>query len=106
MAELDAETEMSRIEAANFLREFADKLEGGGATPDIGADEEFAVDAETMTVVVGDESATVVLPDRLHMDVEVGSRSGMLESGVDQHIDFEFSWTVEELPEDESIEVK
>jgi hypothetical protein len=106
MAELDVETELSRIEAANFLREIADELEGAGVTPDIGAAVETGREAETMTVVVGDESATVVLPERLVMEVEIGSRSGILESGVDQHIELDLSWTVEETPEDESIEVK
>lgn len=60
---------------------------------------------ETMTVIVGGESATVVLPERMAVDVEVGSRSGLLESGVEQHLAFELVWETEEVPEDDSIEV-
>ena len=124
MSEMDAETEMSRTEVATFFRELAEKLEGretstGGRdenSPIIGNEEETTTDrerattpdrgaGETMTVIVGDESATVVLPDRMLLDVEVGSNSGILETGTGQRVKFELAWEAEEVPEDDSIEV-
>lgn len=96
---------MSPNEAAAFLRRFADELEGRetAGSPDIGADD--STRPRTMTVVVGDESATVVLPDELELDVEIESRSAILGSDVEQTIDLEFSWDVEDVPEDDAIEV-
>ena len=121
---MDVETEMTREEAAAFFREFADKLEGRGddvagreeGTPIVGEEDSTGYDRseeavagstrlETMTVIAGGESSTVVLPERLVLDVEVGSRSGLLESGTDQHVTFQLAWEVEEVPEDDSIEV-
>lgn len=103
MVELESESEMSRHEAAAFMRRFADELEGVGDAPDIGAEDER--DAETMTLIVGDQSATVVLPDVLEVDVEVESRSPLFGSDVEQSIELEFSWNVEDVPEDDAIEV-
>lgn len=108
MVEFESESEMSRYEAATFLRRFADELEGVGGegledSPDIGEVDERT--AETMTVIVGDESATVVLPEVLELDVEIESRSPLFGSDVEQSIELEFSWEVEDLPEDETIEV-
>ena len=102
MVELEAEREMDRTQAAGFLRRLADELEGTAGAPDIG---DAATEPETMTVVVGDESATVVLPDRLALDVEIESRSPLLESAVEQSIEIELTWDVEDLPEDEAIEI-
>ena len=102
MVELEAERVMDRTQAAGFLRQLADELEGAAGAPDIG---DRTTEHETMTVVVGDESATVVLPDRLELDVEIESRSPLLESAVEQSIEIELSWNVEDLPEDEAIEI-
>mgnify|MGYP001071399297 CR=1 FL=1 len=102
MVELEVEREMDRSQAADFLRRLADELEGTAGSPDIG---EGTTEPETMTVVVGDQSATVALPDRLALDVEIESRSPLLESAVEQSIELELTWDVEELPEDEAIEV-
>ena len=121
MSEMDAETEMSRTEVATFFRELADKLEGrergvrDEESPVIGNEDATATEregttrgregAETMTLIVGEESATVVLPERMLLDVEVGSNTGMLDSGTGQHVAFELAWELEEVPEDDSIEV-
>ena len=103
MVELEAESVMDPSEAAAFLRRFADELEGTGSAPDIG--EADPTSPRTMTVVVGDDSATVVLPDELELDVEIESRSPLFGSGVEQSIELEFTWDVEDLPEDDAIEV-
>lgn len=124
MEGMDVETEMSRVEAVEFFREFADKLEGLGNAADVPDDETTIIGEEdvgttereeattsgtarpeTMTIIARGESATVVLPERLDVEVEVGSRSGLLESGVDQHVSFDLKWEVEELPEDDSVEL-
>ncbi len=132
MAELESEGELHRSEVARFLREFADEIEGRAATvgrsvedadipPTETADEvvtqdddggpgdtEGRRDRRRVTVIVGGDSATVTVPETVRFDIEIGSRSGMLSSGVDQQIDIMLSWAVEdaEAVQEEWLEVE
>lgn len=56
-------------------------------------------DRKRITVIVGGDSATVTVPDRMEFDVEVASRSPMLGSGVNQGIEFDLSWKIDD-PDD------
>lgn len=116
MVELESEGVLTRAEVADFLREFADELAGraGGSgsvdqveevdRQEIGTGDERREDTETqpaadherLTLIVGGDSATVTVPDAVNFDVEVESRSPMLSSGVNQGIEFELSWKIED----------
>lgn len=130
MVELDTEGQLSRSQVAEFLREFANELEPGlegrggderveegresgqrteGARASTGERAESrepgkdANDTRRITLIVGSDSATVTVPESVMFDVEVGSRSPMLSSGVKQEIDLELSWQIEnpdEISED------
>ena len=103
MVEFETDGVMTRNEAATFLRGLADEFEGTGDTPELGDADE--TNPETMTVIVGNESATVVLPEELELDVEIESRSPLLGSEVEQSMAIEFTWDVDDLPEDDAIEI-
>lgn len=116
MVELESEGEMARSEVAAFLREFANEIDEGildrdrqpveGEHLDESVDEEN-VEPRQITFIVGGDSATVTVPDTVEFDVEVGSRSPMLSSGVSQEIEFELSWEIEAADEhsDDRIEI-
>lgn len=61
--------------------------------------EEFAgegsLDHKRITLIVGGDSATVTVPNTVEFDVEVESRSPMFSFGVNQGIEFELSWDIE-----------
>jgi hypothetical protein len=131
MAEIDSEGELDRSEIADFLREFADELDADRRTRTPKRDDDVTVvgeetddettreradadatgtadepvDPETMTIIVGGDSATLTLPERMEFDIEVASRSPLFASGVRQGIEIDLEWEVEESPEDDSIEV-
>lgn len=104
MVELDSEGELARSEVAKYLRKFADELDdetdegalrgsGGGGAEGVSAEPTHG--HKRMTIVVGGESATVTVPERVMFDVEVESRSPMLSSGVNQDIELTLSWEIE-----------
>jgi len=115
MVELESEGRLTRNEAAEFLREFADELEdesGGHGTSSVDSSEELTADDVTetgperrtesptdtkrITLIVGGDSATVTVPDAVTLDVQVESRSPMLlSSGVNQEISIDLSWEIE-----------
>lgn len=103
----DEETEtIDRDEAID--RTWNDDVDEGaheGEGPDVseGADDDER--PETMTLIVGSDSATVTLPESVEFEVEVESRSPLLSSGVEQSIEFGLSWAVEEASDDDSLEV-
>jgi hypothetical protein len=131
MAELESEGTKTRGGVADFLREFADELdqadrrlaEGGRTraaseerqtagtadeTDHEAAEADHPEDANRITLLVGGDSATVVVPEEVEFDVEVDSRSPMLGSGVRQEIDFRLSWDVSdpEATTDEMIQIR
>lgn len=76
-----------------------------GEDTDTHGDREM-VDAERVTLVIGGDSATVTVPEMVEFDIEVSSRSPMFSSGVNQEIEFDLSWEIENLEERErSIDV-
>ena len=114
MVELETEGEQTRTEVATFLREFADELDGGMSA---GLDDERAGmdrerlsdenrvggaevngsrDAKRMTFIVGGDSATVTVPNTVEFEVEVESRSPMVSNNVEQSIELELSWKIDD----------
>lgn len=116
MVELESEGQMARSEVAAFLREFANEIDDGildrdrheieGEHLDESVEEE-AVEPRQITFIVGGDSATVTVPDAVAFDVEIESRSPMLGSGVNQEIEFQLAWEIEEAgePSDDRIEI-
>ena len=128
MVELESRGEMSRNQVARFLREFADELEEDGVGSHheemAGDRRERATDErrdpltderrETMTeeelehkritFIVGGNSATVTPPSLVDFDIDVGSRSPLLKSGVHQKIELVLSWDIEEHDAEGDVE--
>jgi hypothetical protein len=127
MVELDSEGKLTRTEVATFLHEFASEIDDGMHTDDAmhtdtrgegvtdRGDREFtdeepldhtdeeSINRKRITVIVGGDSATVTVPERVDFDVDVESTSPMLSSGVHQGIEFDLSWEItdpDELDED------
>ncbi|MFC7044421.1 amphi-Trp domain-containing protein [Halobacteriaceae archaeon GCM10025711] len=91
MAELEAEQQKTRAEIAAYLREFADELATG----------------EKVTLLVGEDSATVNPPETLTFGVEVEQDSSLLEADDEQSVSFELEWVREEREEtDDELDVK
>lgn len=106
MVELESDGEMTRSEVATFLREFSDEIDDGTFEkhPDREPYKEEDIDEDSLdpkriTFVVGGDSATVTVPKTLEFDVEIDSRSPMLSSHVNQEIEFELSWEIEDSEE-------
>lgn len=153
MSDLDFETEKTRTEVANYLREFADELEGGRAhrspgdssddTVDIGnegveggrdrvADDEPETTGESrttgtpgidetsehpeagggtssedrVTLVVGNESATINPPERLRFAVSADTDDSLLEAGADRGVTFSLRWDAETVEESDDIAIE
>lgn len=124
MVELESEGEMTRNQVAAFLHAFADELQGDAAghhdaqsdvTDHHGIDEDLTErDAEDeegkrITFIIGGDSATVTLPNVVDFEVEVESRSPLLGSSLNQEIDLELSWEIdqpEEHAEADRIEIE
>ncbi|MFC7153990.1 amphi-Trp domain-containing protein [Halomarina halobia] len=157
MSKIDAEREMSRAEVAAYLREFANRLDGGGsagmggaeadrtrtagsadtggATSDAGGtptvtgtddatrspESERAGDAsrsegrtgeggrsaasEKVTIVVGNDSATVNPPETVDFAVEVSGSDPVLGAGR-QGVEFGIYWRGDQVEEDDEISIK
>jgi hypothetical protein len=71
-------------------------------------DETHRGEPKRVTFIVGGDSATVTLPDTVEFDVEIGSRSPMLGSGVNQEIEFELAWEIDDpdVAHDDPIEIE
>lgn len=106
MVELESEGELSRRRVAAFLRTLANELDDESSMDDRDVPHEESVDpdeagdAKRITFVVGGDSATVTVPERVDFEVEVESRSPMFTSGVSQEIELELSWRIDEADED------
>ncbi len=118
MAEIEATHEKTRSEIAEYLREFADELDTGvsGATgtadrsPDIGADDdpERVTDTtrrEKLTVLAGNQSATINPPETLAFDVAVDTDSGLLDDG-EHTTTFTLRWDEEHVEADDELDVQ
>jgi hypothetical protein len=59
-----------------------------------------------VTIVVGNESATINPPDRLGFGVSVDTTSSLLGTGGERSATFTLSWSTERVEEGEGMEVK
>lgn len=105
---LDEQQAEHREEFVDDQDDFDDETFGGdGQRREEGAEGD-SLDAKRITLIVGGDSATVTVPNTMEFDVEVESRSPMFSSGVNQEIEFELSWEIEDPDEigDDRIEVE
>lgn len=70
-----------------------------------GMDSDATDPEERVTLIVGDDSATVHPPDAADFEIEVDSDSSLVQSGEQQRVTFELEWKVEETPGEEDMEV-
>ena len=99
MADVSAEMERTRAEVATYLREFADKLEmrtGAGIDEDDGR----------VTIVAGNDSATVNPPETVEFSVEIDTDPSLLEVGASQGVTFSMRWDAREAEPSEGFEVQ
>ena len=121
MTEIEAERDMTRSEVAEYLREFADQLDRSGPGgrsdrpgPNIGADEEGAATGGAatdpgdgkVTLIVGNDSATINPPEDVRFEIEVESDSSLVGTGVEESVSFEVTWRAEQTEEHDEIEIK
>ncbi|PSP99499.1 hypothetical protein BRC94_07260 [Halobacteriales archaeon QS_5_70_17] len=151
MSDLQTERQATREEVADYLREFADQLDGGGAT-DAGnrnrdrtgtetastdasagntptgtdarsgsgsradADAETGADATgdrtptahpagKVTLLVGNDSATINPPREVTFGVEVGSDSSLM-SGDAEIVEFRMHWDANDVPRDDELRIE
>ena len=103
MSEIETEREMTRAEVADYLREFAEQLDRSG--PEIPASEEQTDDGR-VTLLVGDDSATINPPETVVFEIEVDSDSSLVGTDVEESVAFELTWRVEDTEEHDEIEIK
>jgi hypothetical protein len=108
MSELEATQELTRAEIAAYLREFADRLDasgGGGRVPG-GSETTLESEGRKVTIVVGNDSATVNPPETLTFDIVVDSDSSLMGSDKNQRVTFGLRWPTEAVEEDTEIQIQ
>lgn len=90
MAEIEITERKTRAEVAAYLREFAEKLESG----------------RKVTLMVGNESATVNPPKELSFAVEVDSDTSLIGTEPTHTVAFDLAWEDEEVEEDDGMSIK
>lgn len=104
MANISSSHEKTRSEVAAYLREFADELETGlGGSASHG---EPGTTDRKVTLVTGNESATINPPETLNFDVEVDTEAGLLEAGNDHSATFRLSWDSEHVEADDDLSIE
>ncbi|WP_158058334.1 hypothetical protein [Halorussus halophilus] len=119
MANIDAEMEKSRKEVAEYLREFAEELEPAETPPTptnrptdeaesdtAREDEAETPSGEKVTLLVGNESATINPPGTVDFDVSVDSDAALVGSSETQHVSFQLTWEGEEVETDDELRVE
>lgn len=121
MADVSAETEKTRAEVAQYLREFADELspreerptdadrgEGSLADDDRStAEESRAVGDGKVTVIVGNESATINPPKTLSFGVEVDADDSLLGGPTGERgVVFSLNWSSEDVEADDELGIE
>lgn len=118
MGNVSSSQERSRAEIAEYLREFADELDSNGARTSREATSESERSGEStptkrtgdggkVTVVVGNDSATINPPETLTFDVEVGSDSSLLEgTSTERSATFSLRWNEDHVEEDDELSVR
>lgn len=122
MSDLQTERQATREEVADYLREFADQLDGGGATDagnrnrDRTGTETASTDASAgntptahpagkVTLLVGNDSATINPPREVTFGVEVGSDSSLM-SGDAEIVEFRMHWDANDVPRDDELRIE
>ncbi|WP_336343759.1 amphi-Trp domain-containing protein [Halalkalicoccus ordinarius] len=117
MGDVSSSQERTRAEIAEYLREFADELDSGDARSSKGIDEpgrsgdsapaERTDDGGKVTIVAGNESATINPPETLTFDVEVATDSSLLEGGgTERSATFSLRWNEDHVEEDDELDVR
>lgn len=102
MTEIEAEREMTRDEVADYLREFADQLDRTG--PEIPTDD-VGTDDGKVTLVVGNDSATINPPETVVFEIEVESDTSLVGTDVEESVEFGLTWRAEDIEEHDEIEI-
>jgi hypothetical protein len=99
--------EMTRTEVADVLREFANQLDPSyaGELP-VGEEEEEPETDRRVTLLVGNQSATINPPDTVEFDVAVDTDSSLVSGDVAERAMFEITWQVDETEENDEFEIK
>jgi hypothetical protein len=108
MSELHRETEMTRTDVADSLREFANDLDPHTATDPTRSEADGQTD-DRVTVVFGNESATINPPENVDLVVDVDSASddsSLIGSDDEEAIQFEIRWLAEETEDDGDVAIK
>ena len=103
MTEIETQREMTRTEVAEYLREFADQLDRGG--PEI-PDAEGTPGEGKVTLLVGNDSATINPPETVTFEIEVESDRSLVGSEVEESVAFEVTWRADQTEEHDEIEIK
>lgn len=85
--DLTTEREMTRRELAEYMQEFATKLERG----------------EKVTFMAGNESATVNSPETILLEIEISEGTSLLGTEPEQTVAFALHWQVSEQEDERWI---
>lgn len=109
MADVSAETEKTRAEVADYLREFADELSPRGERPAESDQQRSSgtADNRKVTVIAGNESATISPPETLSFGVEVDAEDSLLGSPTGERgVTFSLNWSSEDVETDDELAVE
>jgi amphi-Trp domain-containing protein len=118
MTELDAVQESTRSEVAQYLREFADQLETtdrpmgtplpeGGDTTEASSNGERRVGPDgKVTLVVGNDSATINPPETVGFTVRVDDDDPLVGGESERRLEFTLEWAAEAVEADGSLEIE
>lgn len=120
MGDVSSSQERARAEIAEYLREFADELDSAGTNSPREGDEpgpagesdgsvptEHTNDGGKVTIVAGNESATINPPGTLTFDVEVATDSSLLEGrSTERSATFRLRWNEDHVEENDELGVR
>jgi hypothetical protein len=130
MASFDSSQERTRAEIADYLREFADELDPAGRSTNGGADdatlessghetgraneaatsdddrEQSSGAGEKVTVIAGNDSATINPPRTCTFDVAVDTDSDLLSTGAERRASFTIRWDEEQVEDGDQLGVE
>lgn len=116
MAEIEATRQLTRGEAADYLRKFADQLDDRDQNPlsaglyaetdetDPSTDAGGATDGR-VTILVGNDSATVNPTDEIGFGVQVGRDDSLVGTGSERYVTFDLTWNADEV-DDDSLDIE
>ncbi|MFC4438214.1 MULTISPECIES: hypothetical protein [Natrialbaceae] len=133
MASLDSTQDRTRAEIADYLRSFADELDPS-RQPDSGErdDRTLSTDrqepgvqgtdmttgtsdrgqgqgssvGEKVTVIAGNDSATINPPQTCTLDVAIDTDSDLLDTGAERSTTFTIRWDAEQVEADDGLSVE